>query len=114
MAETIFGKIIRGAIPAQKVWEDEHCIAIRDINPVSPVHLLVIPRKEIASLEDARAEDKALLGHLTWVATELARKEKIDQKGYRLVWNCGAHGQQSVDHIHLHVLGGRQMEWPPG
>lgn len=114
MAETIFGKIISGEIPADKVHEDDQCIVIRDINPQAPVHLLVIPRKPIATVDAATPGDRELLGHLTLVATECARKEGIADDGYRLVWNCNAGGGQEVYHIHLHVLGGRQMKWPPG
>lgn len=114
MGETIFGKILRDEIPANKVWEDDSCIAIRDINPQAPVHILVIPRKPIETVDDAVGEDAALLGHLTWVATEIARKEGFAGDGYRLVWNCREHGGQEVPHIHLHLLGGRQMKWPPG
>jgi len=114
MADTIFGKIIGGEIDADKVWDDEHCIAIRDINPQAPVHLLVIPRKPIETIADIHDEDIPLIGHLTFVATELAKREGIADKGYRLVWNCRDEGGQEVPHIHLHVLGGRQMNWPPG
>lgn len=114
MADTVFGKILRGEIPAKRVWDDDHCIAIRDINPQAPVHILVIPRKPIETIADAAAEDSALLGHLTWVAAEVARKEGVAEEGYRLVWNCRRHGSQEVPHIHLHLLGGRQMKWPPG
>jgi histidine triad (HIT) family protein len=111
---TIFGKILRGEIPATRVWEDDQCIAFRDVNPVAPTHLLVIPRKHIVRLSDANAEDKALLGHLMWVATQVARAEGLDESGYRLVVNVGGDGGQTVFHLHLHVLGGRAMSWPPG
>lgn len=114
MPATIFARILAGEIPADKVHEDEHCIAIRDINPQAPTHLLVIPRKAIATVDDAAAEDAALLGHLTFVAAECARREGIAADGYRLVWNCKDAGGQEVPHIHLHVLGGRRMAWPPG
>ncbi len=114
MAETIFSKILAGEIPADKVWDDPHCIAIRDISPQAPVHLLVIPRKPIETIDDAAPQDTALLGHLTWVAAEVARREGLGSNGYRLVWNCRDDGGQEVPHIHLHVLGGRRMKWPPG
>lgn len=114
MAETIFDKIIRGDIPAEKLHEDPQCIAIRDIKPQAPVHLLVIPKQQITSLDQATEQDRELLGHLTWVAVQVAQKEGLAEKGYRLVWNCREFGGQEVYHIHLHVLGGRQMMWPPG
>jgi histidine triad (HIT) family protein len=114
MADTVFSRILSGEIPAPLIWNDEQCVAFRDINPQAPVHILVIPRKPIATLEDTTVEDEALLGHLTWVAVELARREGIAHDGYRLVWNCGDKGGQEVHHIHLHLLGGRQMKWPPG
>ncbi len=115
MAEkTIFGRILEGEIPAPRVWEDDFCIAIRDINPQAPTHVLVIPRKPIETIDDVNDEDKLLIGHLTWVATEIARKEGLAEKGYRLVWNCREAGGQEVYHIHLHLLGGRSMKWPPG
>lgn len=114
MPPTVFDRILSGEIPAPRVHEDEHCIVIRDINPQAPVHLLVIPRKAIATIDDASEADKALLGHLTWVAAQVARREGLAADGYRLVWNCRSNGGQEVPHIHLHVLGGRQMKWPPG
>ena len=114
MADTIFAKIIAGDVPADKVWDDERCIAIRDINPRAPVHVLVIPREPVASINDVNLATKDLLGHLTWVAMRIARTEGLADSGYRLVWNTGKDGGQSVDHIHLHLLGGRQMDWPPG
>ncbi len=114
MADTVFGKIIRGEIPAKKVWEDDQCIAIRDINPKAPTHILVIPRDPIETVDDVPEEKKVLLGHLTWVATELARREGLAKEGYRLVWNFRENAGQEVPHIHLHLLGGRRMSWPPG
>ncbi len=114
MPDTIFGKIIRGEIPAKRVWDDAQCIAIRDINPKAPVHILIIPREPIETIDDIRPAQKELIGHITWVATEIARKEGLAEQGYRLVWNCREHGGQEVFHIHLHLLGGRQMTWPPG
>ncbi|MDK2973125.1 MAG: histidine triad family protein [Candidatus Sumerlaeota bacterium] len=114
MEKTLFEKIIDGEIPAQKVWEDEYCIAIRDIKPQAPTHILVIPRKVIETIDDVDPSDKTLIGHLTWVAAEIARNEGLASDGYRLVWNCRAAGGQEVYHIHLHLLGGRPMNWPPG
>jgi len=114
MADTIFAKIVRGEIPVKKVWDDELCIAIHDINPQAPTHVLVIPRDPIETVDDVSPDQKALLGHLTWVATEIARREGLAADGYRLVWNCKRNGGQEVAHIHLHLLGGRRMKWPPG
>ena len=111
--KTIFKRIIDKEIPASVVYEDDKCLAFRDISPQAPVHFLVIPRKEIASLKDAAEEDSALLGHLLSVARKLALQLGLE-KGYRVVINCGADGGQSVDHLHLHVLGGRPLNWPPG
>lgn len=114
MGDTIFGKILRGEIPAQRVWEDEQCIAILDINPQAPLHVLIIPHDPIKTVDDAPAEKAPLLGHLTWVAAEIARREGVSESGYRLVWNCKGNGGQEVNHIHLHLLAGRPMKWPPG
>lgn len=113
MAATLFSKIIDREIPAEIVHEDEQCIAIRDINPQAPLHLLVIPRKPLAKLSDAAAEDQALLGHLLMVANKLAVDEGHGE-AYRLVVNNGADAGQSVFHLHVHVLGGRSFRWPPG
>jgi histidine triad (HIT) family protein len=112
-ADTIFGRIIRGEIPARIVHDDELCIAFHDVAPQAPVHVLVIPRKTIPSLADADDSDGPLLGHLVLVATRLARSLGLDE-GYRLVVNCGADGGQSVHHLHVHLLGGRPLGWPPG
>lgn len=111
----LFCKIASGAIPAKKVFEDDHAIAIRDINPQAPVHILVVPKKHVGSLAEMRGtqEDKALLGHLLALAAEIARIENLGQ-GYRTVVNTGPDGGQTVDHLHLHLLGGRAMHWPPG
>lgn len=111
---TIFAKILSGEIPADKVHEDELCIAFRDIAPQAPNHLLVIPRKPLMSLDDADATDAALLGHLMLVAAQVARDLGLASEGYRLVTNVGLHGGQSVFHLHIHILGGRQLGWPPG
>jgi len=109
MADTIFGKISRGEIPVEFVYEDDQCLAFNDINPQAPVHLLVIPR---TPYEDATHADDATLGHVMEVAARLGR-EKCPQ-GFRLVTNIGAEGGQSVQHLHVHVLGGRPLAWPPG
>lgn len=114
MAEkTIFKKIIDGEIPADIVFQDEHCLAFRDIDPKAPTHLLVIPKKEIASLDALQDEDHALAGHLMMVIARLARELKLDD-GFRVVCNCGKQAGQLVPHLHFHVLAGRPLEWPPG
>lgn len=113
MADTIFGRIIRREIPARIEHEDELCLAFHDVAPQAPVHVLVIPKRPLASLADATEDDGGLLGHLVVVATRLARKLGLHQ-GYRLVVNCGRDGGQSVDHLHVHLLGGRSLGWPPG
>jgi histidine triad (HIT) family protein len=111
---TIFTKIINRDIPADIVYEDDLCLAFRDINPVAPVHILVIPKKVITGLAEAKGEDHALLGHLLIKATEIARTEGLDEGGYRVVINNGEEAGQSVFHLHLHILGGRPFSWPPG
>lgn len=111
---TLFKKIIDKEIPADIVYEDERCVAFRDINPQAPVHILVIPKKEISNLVAATSEDQGLLGHLMLKAKEIAVEEGIAESGFRLVLNCNRHGGQTVDHLHLHILGGRPMTWPPG
>ena len=113
MSETIFSKIIRREVPADIIYEDDLTIAFRDINPQSPVHILVIPKKPIPQLSDAESEDHALMGHLLLTAKRVAQQVGLDN-GYRLVINNGADGGQTVHHLHLHILGGRQMKWPPG
>jgi histidine triad (HIT) family protein len=110
---TIFGKILSRDIPATIVYEDEHCLAFRDINPQAPTHVLLIPRKEIPRLIDATDDDRALLGHLMLVAGRIARELGAGD-AFRLVVNNGAEAGQSVFHLHLHILAGRQMTWPPG
>lgn len=110
MAEkTIFSRIIDGEIPGQFVYRDEHAVAIRDINPAAPVHVLVIPRKPIASLAELAPEDQALAGHLLSVVHKVAEQEGIAETGYRVVINTGEEGGQTVPHLHLHVLGGKQL-----
>ena len=112
MSDCIFCKIIEGEIPSDKVYEDDDAIAFRDIHAQAPVHLLVIPRRHIASLGDATEEHQALLGRLLLICKKLAREQ--DLEAYRVVNNCGSAAGQSVFHIHFHVLGGRAMGWPPG
>jgi len=108
MADTIFGKFTRGEIPTEFIYEDEHCVAIKDINPLAPTHVLVIPRKPIPRLVDADAEDQALLGHLMVVVGKVAQQLGVGE-GFRLVVNNGEDGGQTVFHLHLHILAGRQM-----
>ena len=111
---TLFARIIRREIPADIVYEDEEVLAFRDISPQSPVHVLFIPKKPIATLNDLTEEDAALVGRLVLAATRYAKAEGIAEDGYRLVVNCNRHGGQSVYHLHLHLLGGRPLHWPPG
>ncbi len=113
--DCIFCKIAAGEIPARKLYEDEHALAFADINPQAPVHTLIIPKRHIGSLAelDSTDADKALIGHLHLVANQLARQQKL-ASGYRITINTGPDGGQTVDHLHLHLLGGRQMHWPPG
>ena len=113
MAETIFAKIIRREIPAQIEHEDELCLAFHDVSPQAPTHILVIPKKPIPSLAEVTDADTHLLGHLMSVATDIATKLNLTD-GYRLVVNCGKDGGQSVNHLHIHLLGGRALGWPPG
>jgi histidine triad (HIT) family protein len=111
--DCIFCKIASGAIPAKRLYEDEHVLAFADVNPQAPVHLLLIPRQHLDSLAAAAAEHQELLGRLLSAAAEVARQQKLD-RGYRVVVNTGPDGGQTVDHLHLHVLGARAMRWPPG
>ena len=113
LADNIFLKIIDKSIPAKIAYEDELCLAFHDIKPQAPTHVLVIPKKVIGTLDDVAVEDQALLGHLTLVAAKLAKELGLT-KGYRIVVNCNDHGGQTVPHLHFHLLGGRDMTWPPG
>jgi histidine triad (HIT) family protein len=112
-SECLFCKIVDGVIPAKRVFEDELSLAFADINPQAPTHLLIIPKEHLTSLAHAAKEHAALLGHLMFVGTELARSHGLEN-GYRLVVNTGDDGGQTVHHLHVHLLGGRQMKWPPG
>ncbi len=114
MPDTIFTKIINGEIPADIVYSDEHCIAFRDINPQAPVHVLVIPRREILNVGSAAEDDAGLLGHLLIACQKVAAQEGLLEGGFRIVANNGPDSGQTVDHLHFHVLGGRPMAWPPG
>ena len=108
----LFCRIVRGEIPTKLVAENEHCVAFRDINPQAPVHVLIIPREHVASLDEAT--DPALVGQLALLAAQIARREGIAARGYRTVFNTNADAGQTVFHLHLHLLGGRRLEWPPG
>ena len=112
MADTLFTKIINREIPADFVYEDEKVVAIRDIDPKAPVHILVIPRKPIPTVNDLAPEDAALFGHMALTAKKLASDEGLES--YRLVVNCNEQAGQTVFHLHMHLLGGRSMKWPPG
>ena len=112
-SRTLFQKIADGDIPGDFVHKDDRCFAIRDINPQAPTHILIIPRKPIPSNDHIEDDDADLIGHLFLVARDIARSENLSD-GYRLVFNCGDRGGQEVKHLHLHLLGGRQMRWPPG
>ena len=112
---TIFKKIIDKEMPADIVHEDEICLAFRDISPQAPTHILVIPKMEIRSMADIETgSDKAILGHLMCTASQIAEKEGLSTDGYRLVVNTNEHGGQTVFHLHIHILGGRPLTWPPG
>ena len=110
--DCLFCRIVRKEIPAKLVAEDEHCVAFRDINPQAPVHVLIIPREHVPSLN--QATDAAMLGRLSLMAADIARKEGVAEAGYRTVINTNAAAGQTVFHVHLHLLGGRSMHWPPG
>ena len=112
-ADCLFCKIVAGSIPAKRVYEDDLCLCFADINPQAPTHLLIIPREHIASQAHAEETHAALLGHLVAKAAEVARSKGLSH-GYRVVINTGPDGGQTVDHLHLHLLGGRHMTWPPG
>jgi histidine triad (HIT) family protein len=114
MGKCIFCKIVKGEIPSKKIYEDDDILAFHDIAPQSPVHFLLIPKRHIRNLLEVEETDSALLGKLMYMAQKLAAEEGCEENGFRLVVNCKYHGAQSVDHIHLHVLGGRKMGWPPG
>lgn len=114
MNDCLFCKMIAGKIPVKPIHEDAQCIAIRDINPQAPTHVLVLPRQHVATLNDLAEGDEALAGHLLRVGALVARNEGLAERGYRVLFNTNADAGQTVFHIHLHVLGGRPMEWPPG
>ncbi|WP_139488584.1 histidine triad nucleotide-binding protein [Brevibacillus dissolubilis] len=109
--DCIFCKIVNNEIPAKKVYEDEHTVVFHDINPIAPVHLLAIPKKHIASIYDAQPEDKELIGHIHIALQKVADEMGISESGFRIVTNKGEHGQQTVFHLHFHLIGGRQLRW---
>ena len=113
-ADCLFCRLVAGAIPAGKVYEDAHVVAIRDVDPQAPVHVLLMPRRHVADLADALATDAALVGHLASAAVQIARAEGVSARGFRLLTNSGPDGGQAVMHLHFHLLGGRHMGWPPG
>lgn len=114
MPETIFGRIVAGSVPADIVYEDERVLAFRDATPQAPTHILVVPKKPLTNLLDAGQDDTLLLGQLLQAAAHVARTLGLDSSGFRVVVNVGPDGGQSVDHLHLHLLGGRALHWPPG
>ena len=114
MDDCIFCKIGRGDIPAEILYQDDDVVAFRDLSPQAPTHALVIPRRHVATLNDLQATDAELVGKMVLAAASVARQEGFDQSGYRTVLNCNDDGGQTVVHIHLHLLGGRRMTWPPG
>jgi histidine triad (HIT) family protein len=115
MAETIFSKIIRKEIPANIVYESDNVLAFKDIDPQAPVHVLIIPKADIASVNDINSkEHSAVIAEMFDAANKIAAENSIDKEGFRLVINCGEYGGQAVNHLHMHILGGRKMNWPPG
>lgn len=112
--DCLFCKIAKGEIPANIIYQDDLVLAFDDIHPKAPVHKLIIPRKHIATLNDLETEDNNLIGHMTQIAKKLAEKFKVDQSGYRVLMNCNENAGQVVFHIHMHLLGGRTLTWPPG
>lgn len=114
MSDCLFCKFVRKETPTRVVSEDELCLAFEDINPKAPVHVLIVPKKHIESFNTMTQEDESLVGHLAWVGRQIARKKGVDQSGYRVVVNTGPDAGQSIFHVHLHLLGGRLLAWPPG
>jgi len=114
MEETIFDKIISKEILSDIVYEDRDFLAFRDINPQAPTHILIIPKKRIPTINDIKDEDSKIIGKLVIIAKKIAEEENISKDGYRLVFNCNEYGGQTVFHIHLHLIGGRKLNWPPG
>jgi len=114
MSDCVFCRIAAGEIPAELVFEDELVVGFRDLSPQAPTHVLIIPRKHIATLNELQPEDEAIVGRLYTAAAQVAAREGLAERGYRTLINCNADGGQTVFHLHLHLLGGRQMHWPPG
>ena len=114
MSDCLFCKIVTGDIPAEKVFENDHVIGFQDLNPQAPTHVLVIPKKHVSTINDLQDEDKALVGEMFMAARQIAADQGLAEKGYRTVMNCNEEAGQTVFHIHLHLLGGRRMQWPPG
>ena len=114
MTDCLFCRIRDGEIPCDKVYEDDDVLAFRDINPQAPTHVLIIPKKHIATVNDLADKDQAVAGRLMLAAKQIAAEEGVDDNGYRLVMNCNADAGQDVFHIHMHMFGGRRMSWPPG
>jgi histidine triad (HIT) family protein len=114
MSKTLFEKIAAREIPATIVYEDDQVVAFRDIKPQAPTHVLIVPRKPVTRISEAKAEDQALLGHLLLKAGHVARQLGLEQNGFRLVFNCGPDAGEAVPHLHCHIIGGRKMSWPPG
>lgn len=110
----LFCRIVAGSVPSKQVYSDEAVVAFRDVNPQAPVHVLVVPREHIAGINVPEAENGKVLSALVRAANQIARDEGVSESGYRLVWNVGSNAGQSVFHIHLHLLGGRRLGWPPG
>ena len=114
MSDCIFCKIASGDIPAEKIYENDQVIGFRDLNPQAPTHVLVIPKKHVSTINDLKDEDKSLVGDMFLAAKQIAADEGLSERGYRTVMNCNEEAGQTVFHIHLHLLGGRRMQWPPG
>lgn len=112
--DCLFCKIADGQVPSEIIYEDENCVAFNDINPAGPVHFLIVPKKHIGSVAEITEEDEALLGHMLKLIAILANDKGLNENGYRVVSNIGKYGQQTVHHLHFHVIGGRSMTWPPG
>lgn len=114
MEDCIFCKILKGEIPCDKIYEDDRVLSFKDISPEAPVHVLIIPKKHISSINKLKEEDENLIGYIYTVAGKIAKQLGVSEKGYRIVSNCGEDGGQTVGHIHFHFLGGRKLNWPPG